>query len=133
MARHFLGSLRARLLLLVVLAVVPVLALTIVGGLEHRRQSAEQGQAQALRLAKLAASEHARLVEQTRQLLASLALVPAIRDADATACPAILRRTVDGSQDYNNLSVSALDGAVVCSGRSTAQSTRPTASSSSRS
>jgi HAMP domain-containing protein len=117
MARHFLGSLRARLLLLVVLAVVPVLALSIVGGLEHRRQSAEQGRAQALRLARLAASEHGRLVEQTRQLLTSLALVPAIREAAPAACPAILRRTLDGSHDYNNLSVSALDGTLMCSGR----------------
>src|SRR5205823_9731475 len=84
--RNMLGSLRVRLLLLIVLAVVPALALTVVGGLAQRRQSAEQAQGSALRLARLAAAEHGRLVEQTRQLVNGLAVVPAVRDLDPVGC-----------------------------------------------
>jgi signal transduction histidine kinase/DNA-binding response OmpR family regulator len=113
--RNILGSLRARLLLLIVLAVLPALALTVTGGLAQRRQSADQAQMNALRLARLAAAEHNRLLEQTRQLLAGLAIVPAIRDLDPVGCAALLRRLMDGNHDYATLALFRPDGTSLCS------------------
>src|SRR6185436_2499680 len=62
-------------------------------------------------------AEHERLVEQTRQLLVSLADIPAIRDVDPQDCPRILRRVLEGSQNYTNLAVFNRDGDLICGAR----------------
>jgi signal transduction histidine kinase/CheY-like chemotaxis protein/HAMP domain-containing protein len=115
--RHILGGLRARLLLLMILAVIPALALTVVGGLVQRHLSIEQGRGNALRLARLAAGEQTRLVEHTQQLLTSLAVIPAIRDLDPATCSQTLRQVYGDSDTYTNLAVFLPDGTEACSVR----------------
>lgn len=68
--------LRGRLLVLVLVAVVPLGGLLVQAGLERRRQAGEAAYAQALALARVAASAQDRLVEGTRQYLAALPVSP---------------------------------------------------------
>ena len=78
--RYFTFSrLRYRLLLLVVLAVLPVLALIVSTAWEQRRLAADSAREDALRLARLASSNHERLIEGARPLLILLAPPPLLR------------------------------------------------------
>jgi len=60
------ASLRVRLLLLVLLAVIPALGLTLYTGLEQRRVAAAGAQEDALRLVRLVAREQEWLVADAR-------------------------------------------------------------------
>ena len=82
-------SLRTRLLLLVLLAVIPALGLTLYTNLEERQLRKAAVQEQAMRLSRLVSADHERLIEDTRRLLMTLAHLPAVRDRDSTACNAL--------------------------------------------
>src|SRR5215813_6076475 len=82
-------SLRARLLLLVLLAVIPALGLTLYTNLEERRLRKAQVQEQAMRLSRLVSADHERLIEDARRLLMNLARFPAVRNRNRSACNAL--------------------------------------------
>ncbi len=103
LGRVAFASLRVRLLLLVLLAVVPALALILYTGLEQRRLAARDVQAQALRVAGLAASRQQRLIEDTRQVLATVAQLPAIQERHPPTLAAVLARLRAGDPRYANL------------------------------
>ena len=115
MPRASLASLRVRLLLLVLLAVLPAAALILYTGWEQRRQAAVDVQENALRLARLASTEHERLIEGAHQLLLALAQLPGVRGGDAAACSALFADLLKQYPRYVNLAVAGLDGKVFCS------------------
>ena len=117
MVRGLLTSIRSRLLLLALLAVVPALGLTLYAGLEQRRMAGVQVQQEALRLARLASSDHERLIGgASRQLLIALAHLPAVRKHDAPACSALFAALLKQYRIYANLGAIEPDGDVFCSG-----------------
>ena len=63
MARLSLGSLRTRLLLLVLLAVIPALGLTLYTNLEERQLRKALVQEHAMRLSRLVSADYERLIE----------------------------------------------------------------------
>src|SRR5262249_12971954 len=103
MRRFSLSSLRARLLLVVLLAVLPALGLIVYTDLEQRRLSAAQAQSNALRLARLAAADQAQLIQGAHQLLTALAQLPVVRDGDAVACTALFTTLQKQYPVYANL------------------------------
>src|SRR5882724_1837665 len=115
MARLSLASLRARLLLLVLLAVIPSLGLTLYTNLEERQLRKVQVQEQAMRLSRLVSADHERLIENARQLLVTLATLPAVRDRNRTACNTLFADLLARRSSYANLAVSDADGNVFCS------------------
>ncbi|MGE3270838.1 MAG: GAF domain-containing protein, partial [Chloroflexota bacterium] len=119
MTARLLGSLRVRLLLLMVLAIGPALALVAIGGIEQRRQSSALAQADALHLARMVVNEHRQQIDQARQLLVSLSLHPSVIsvNADPSACMRLLGRVLEAQDGYTNLAVARTDGEIVCSGR----------------
>jgi PAS domain S-box-containing protein len=117
--RPWLG-LRARLAALVLLALLPVLGLTLSTGWEQRRAAAAHAQDEALRLARLAASEHEQLIEGARRLLVALAHVPPVRAAEPAACRRLLAGLLAQSGAYANLGVARPDGRIACSARDVA-------------
>ncbi len=117
MIRSPLASIRFRLLLLVLLAVVPALGLALYTGLEQRRMAGVQVQQEALRLARLASSDHERLIGgASRQLLVALTHLPAVRKQDAAACSALFAALLKQYRIYANLGAIKPDGDVFCSG-----------------
>ena len=115
MARISVASLRTRLLLLVLLAVIPALGLTLYTNLEERRLRKAQVQEQAMRLSRLVSADHERLIEATRRLLVTLERLPAVRDRNRAACNAIFVDLLTQHSSYANLGVIDADGYVFCS------------------
>lgn len=115
MSRKLFASLRARLILLVLLAVIPALGLILYTGAEQRRLAAENTRADALSLARLLAADHARIIEETRQLLLTLTHLSEVREADSAACSDLFSGLLEEHPRYNNLGATTLDGDVFCS------------------
>lgn len=108
-------SLRFRLILLVLLAVVPALALTLYTAREQRRLAAIEVQQNALRVARLASAGQERLIEGTRQILILLGQLPQVRGDDATTCGTLLSALLKQYPLYSNLGVIESDGSVFAS------------------
>lgn len=115
MTRFSLSSLRVRLLLLVLTAVLPALGLVFYTALEQRRSATVEVQETALRLARLASSNQGQLIGGVRQLLVSLSQLPEIRARDAAACSAFLSKLLQQYPLYANLGVASADGTTRCS------------------
>lgn len=114
MLRSVFASLRFRLLLLVLLAVVPALGLTLYTNIELRRLAAADVKEEALRLARIAANDQEDTIKDTRQLLFALAQFPEVRSTDPTACSALLE-LLNQYPQYALLGVIARDGDLFCS------------------
>ncbi len=84
-------GLRARLLLLLGLAVLPAVVLLIASRNNERRAAEREMRAQALNLARLTAQAHAQRIEVARQLLVALARHPAMTDPNPEACHSFVR------------------------------------------
>lgn len=110
-------SLRSRLILLVILAVIPALALIFYTAAEQRRQATTQAESDVIRLARLAAADQERLINDTRQLLLTLSHLTEIRNQDTIACTRFLGDLLYELPRYSNLGVASKDGRVYCSAR----------------
>ncbi|HZV95811.1 MAG TPA: diguanylate cyclase [Candidatus Nitrosocosmicus sp.] len=115
MTRLFRSSLRSRLLLLVLLALLPALALILVTAWEQRQLAAVDAQESALRLSRLAASNQERLIEGARSLLIGLAQVPAVQPGKAGPCGPLLTDLRKRFPVYVNLSMAGPTGDITCS------------------
>ena len=116
MSRFSAASLRSRLLLLVLFAVIPAFLLTIFTNWNERRLAATEVREEALRLARLAAADQEQLVEGVRQLLLTLARLPEVHDGASAHCQALLADLLRQHRRYTNLGVIKANGDVVCSG-----------------
>ena len=114
MARLSLASLRTRLLLLVLLAAIPALGLTLYTNLEERQLRKALVQEHAMRLSRLVSADYERLIEDARQLLVSLARLPAVRDRNHAACNALFADLLTQHSSYANLGVIDTDGNIIC-------------------
>jgi len=110
------SSLRSRLLLLVMLAGVPSLGVIFYSGLEERHYAADLARDSALRLARLTAVEEAHLVTAARQLLLTLAQVPAVQQHDTAECGRLFANLLAQHPLYANLGAIAPDGTLYASG-----------------
>ncbi len=119
--RHLLSllapSLRSRLVLLVLLAVLPSLGLTLYMGLEeHRIQSADL-EVNTLRLTRLAAGQLSQAIEGARQLLTGLSQLREIREGDYAASRELFVNLLKQYPYYVDLGTIDDEGNIACSGR----------------
>jgi signal transduction histidine kinase len=112
----FFTSLRFRLLLLVLMAVIPALAVTLYSGLEQRKLAREKSVSDAFHAIRLAAGNQRIMVESTSQLLSVLAAAPEIRTEAACAAYLAKLRSPFGpaAQGQGWLLVANADGRVTC-------------------
>jgi len=116
--RHFstsFASLRARLLLLVLLAVIPALGLTLYTYADLRHLTAADEQQEAMRLARIAADDQEDTIKDTRQLLFALAQLPEVHSASPTACSVLFARLLNQYPQYALLGAAERDGDLICS------------------
>ena len=106
------SSLRARLVLLILTAVVPAFGLTLYSAVKHRRSTASQVKQNALVAARVIASEQDRVLENAHQFLVTLARVPQIRGNDKAACRKILSGVIEPR--YVDLVVADRNGNPLC-------------------
>jgi PAS domain S-box-containing protein len=115
MARPSFSSLRVRLVLLVLLAVLPALGLVLYTAWDQHRHARAAVQRDALRLAELAATDHQLLVDGARQFLTALARVREVRERTPETCNPLLADLRARDPRYANLLVADPAGSVVCS------------------
>ncbi len=116
MTRFHFSSLRARLLLLILLAIIPAVGLILYTAAEQQRQAAIEVMESALRLARIVSGDQERLIEGARQLLAGLAQLPAVWRHDAGACGALFAALLKRFPFYVNLVAAKPDGEIFCGG-----------------
>jgi PAS domain S-box-containing protein len=107
-------TLLARLLLLVTVALLPALDIQLYSEIEAGEVRDREVHAQALRLARLVASEYQNLLEGAQQMLATLGRSPAVTGRDAAGCHGYLSDLLQEFPRYAALSVTDRDGQVVC-------------------
>jgi len=112
---NYLSSLRFRLQLLVLIAVVPVLGMTFYAAIEDRQRQMSHLQAEASQLAEIVSMQEQHLIRGVRQLLIALAQLPQARDGAGDACDALLAELSGYYQRYANLGMADVDGNVFCS------------------
>ena len=109
------SSVRARLLPLVLLSVLPALGLILYTGWEEQRYRARDAHAEALRLARVVAHSHDDLIQDTRRLLLTLSYLSQMRRQEAAPCSALLSDIAKQYTRYTAMVAATPDGAVFCS------------------
>lgn len=114
MTQYFSG-LRARLLLLVLIALVPPFALDAYTAIYERRQAALTAERDAKNLVQLAAREHQRLLQSTRQYLVSVSKLPEVKNPSSyEACHRTLAEVHGPFSYYRLVGLALADGTVFC-------------------
>ncbi len=112
MKPFFSWSIRAHLLVLVLAAAVPAMALMAWSGMEVRQQAVEKAQDTALGMVQHMEDDLQRVEESSRVLLATLSQVPSIRRLDKAGATEILTKLHRLYPSYANLSLITLDARV---------------------
>ncbi|HLF26702.1 MAG TPA: PAS domain S-box protein [Anaerolineae bacterium] len=116
MARFFPSSLRSRLILLVLLAVIPVVGLVIGADLEQRYRDTLQAQATARAWVRLLAADQEKNVDDARQVLIALTRSPEVRSGDPARCTDKLFELLTlYADDYSGFGLARPDGSLFCS------------------
>ncbi|WP_293776823.1 EAL domain-containing protein [uncultured Oxalicibacterium sp.] len=110
---HF-DSLRVRLLVLVLLAIVPPVILTVYGAWKERQQAIAMAEENLQQMTQLAATSEARLIDGARQLMSVLSTVPELRGNPRT-CARFLAEVQQRNEGYVNFGLIQLNGDVTCS------------------
>jgi PAS domain S-box-containing protein len=108
------SSLRARLIALVLIAVVPAFALIAYTGIEQRNDGRQRAEQDARQFVELFAAEQGKFVEGARQLLSGLAFMPAVQDHDAATCAQLLAQINAEEARYTGLGVADANGDIFC-------------------
>ena len=110
-----LGTLRTRLVCLVIVALIPTLVLTLFSARERLKHEVEEAHNAALLSVKELAKAHAEAMEQARLLLAALVLFPSVGEHDSTTCSGIFTHLQKSYPSCIQLGAIEPDGRVICS------------------
>jgi len=113
MRSFFFGSIRKSLIVLVLLAVLPALAILLYTGRELRGRVVHDAENYALRQVQAMAAHHERVVENARLLLMALAKSSEVRSLDAAACQALLTDILARNAAYVSLLLADVDGHIL--------------------
>ncbi len=108
-------TLRTRLILIVVVALLPAILVIVDTTLDQYYYLRGKAQQQVLELARLTAKYHEPLVTETQQLFKLLEEIPEITELDTKNCNQLLREVLFGNLKYANLGVILPNGDVACS------------------
>jgi hypothetical protein len=100
----------------VIIALAPALVFTIFSRNDARRVAEAQARENVLRVARIAADRHQRLLESTQQMLFLLSRLPALRSGDLEACARLFADLIRQYPRYANLGIAELDGSIGASG-----------------
>jgi two-component system cell cycle sensor histidine kinase/response regulator CckA len=115
MVHNFFFTLRFRLVLLVLIALIPALGLIFYIGLEQRKLATIQAKKEALSLALFASNRQKQLVEGAHLFLDILAQLPPVRRCDPVACCNLITDLLKQYPHYLNIGAIGLDGYVFAS------------------
>lgn len=107
-------GLRARLVILVVVAIVPLLTILVAGAVADRQLSLMNARARAVELARLGAERQAVRFREAQEMLRSLRRIINLESLDRAACHELLRTLVADHPQFNTIGVEAEDSSIVC-------------------
>lgn len=110
-------SISTKLTLLICFAVLPAVFILLYTGIEQRRLSIEETKQNLLLITHTMAETQLDLSRSTRQLLSTLAVMPAIRNFDLKTSADIFQAVLKENPNYQNITLTALNGDVLASGR----------------
>ena len=105
---------RARVLAVVLLTMLPSFALLIFNAADQRSRALEVTQESALATVRLVASQQAQLIDSTQQTLQLIASANVVTGTDQAACAQLLDGVYNASDGYRGFSVSRPNGDVFC-------------------
>ncbi len=102
-------------MLLMALTLLPLVGLALFTAASERHAASRSAHRETLRLARLCAAHQERLLESSRQLLVTLAGIPAIRELDAKACTALFAQMREQYPFYANIGLLNARGDLIAS------------------
>lgn len=117
MRRWLFVSLRGRLLILILSAVLPALGWAFYAGFEERIAQRAQVEENVLRLTRLASGDLVQAIEGARQLLIGLAELPEVLPSHSGVCSTVFANLLKQYPYYANLGVIDAGGNLFCSAR----------------
>ena len=108
------ANLRLRVVGLLILALLPAFALMVFTAAESRSQATAKMQDNAVHLTELAAANQLQLIDGARDILITLAQIPAIQKQDRSACLFLLSNVLMQHPLYANFGAASRDGDVFC-------------------
>jgi signal transduction histidine kinase len=114
MKRFSFSSLRVRLVILILIAVVPALAVMLYSAAEQERLDVALVQQNLSRLAVLHAREEQQLLDGTRQILKALAQFVLMHREDRNACTVFFTNLLKEFERYTAFGEVTLDGRFIC-------------------
>ena len=111
----FAGSVRKKLLLLVLVSMLPALGVILYSALRYQEHLTREAKEDAAESAAKFAESYGRIVLGAKQLLGALALVPDVHRGDVAACAALFRRLIEQNTAYVNINLSAPNGDLIAS------------------
>ncbi len=112
--RHTAASLRFRLILVVLIALLPALLLALRNHHEQLRLARQAAEGNALDVTRVAVASLDGVVKGTEELLVALAGVPQLYGDDRAACGALLDDMLGDHSAYAGLGVLQTDGTLRC-------------------
>jgi hypothetical protein len=118
MVASLFASLRVRLVLLVLFALIPAFALILWTNLEQRRDDRDHAEESVLTLTQVFGAQQELIIEGGRQYLGSLVGLVSASDQpiDGASCSAALGGLLAQEPRYINVGIADAEGTVVCSG-----------------
>jgi len=113
MSSFLFGSIRKSLIVLVLLAVLPALAILLYTGRELRSRVVHDAENYALRQVQAMAAHHERVVDNARLLLMTLAKSAEVRHLDVAACQALLADILPRNAAYVSLQLADGEGRIL--------------------
>lgn len=115
-------SVSARLMLLILVAALPVMALYVWSALDRRAEALATAEDQLLRSARLLAAQQNQFFQGTRSVLNTMLLAAEAVGVPSDSCNALLRSIASRDPNYLTVSIAATDGTVLCSSSAEAMS-----------
>ncbi|MBU1161509.1 MAG: PAS domain S-box protein, partial [Proteobacteria bacterium] len=106
---------RARLIFLILIIIVPLLGLLIYHGIEERNEKRLQVLNEAKRLAWNASTLYSKTIAEARQILFTLSQMPQIQQQDPDACSKIFVDLLKQTESYTGFTATKLNGEVFAS------------------
>jgi signal transduction histidine kinase len=121
-SRFSLGGLRLRAIFLVLLAVIPLLGLTLYSYLEQRAEAIAEAQRDAVLVVKFVAKIQQTLLQDTNQLFQTLTQLPQVLHQDPEGCKLLFARVIENHENYTALIAAHPNGKVFASAPGTSES-----------
>ncbi|HEY5910376.1 MAG TPA: histidine kinase [Verrucomicrobiae bacterium] len=115
LVRQVISGLRLRLLLMMLLACAPLVALMLHGAWDDRRRAQDAWRSEVRNISQIARKEEKEIVDTTRQLLLAVSELQAVKSLDAENAGQSLAGIHQTSARYANLGLLTISGDVVAS------------------